>query len=113
MAKIKNRIANKRMQKKAEAQDAAFRDLKAEMQQLMDTEDYVAAMDVMADGSVNQYPLNITGSDGAVSAIFTYNGQRYPFVYTVDRKDEPSLSRRAAYGELFRIERWRTGGEHA
>ena len=54
MAKIKNRIANKRMQKKAEAQDAAFRDLKAEMQQLMDTEDYVAAMDVMAEIAANK-----------------------------------------------------------
>lgn len=54
MAKIKNRIANKRMQKKTEAQEAAFRDLKMEMQQLMDTEDYVAAMDVMAEIAANK-----------------------------------------------------------
>ena len=26
--------------------------------------------DVMADGSTNEYPLNIEGSDGAVAAIF-------------------------------------------
>ena len=35
--------------------------------------------DVMADGSTNEYPLNIEGSDGAVAAIFGYNGARYGF----------------------------------
>lgn len=53
MAKIKNRIANKHRQKNA-AQEAAFRDLKSEMQQLMDTEEYVAAMDVMAEIAANK-----------------------------------------------------------
>lgn len=35
--------------------------------------------DVMADGSTNEYPLNIEGSDGAVAAIFGYNGARFGF----------------------------------
>ena len=44
--------------------------------------------DVMADGSANEYPLNIEGSDGAVVAIFEYNGNRYPFVYAFEHKIE-------------------------
>ena len=44
--------------------------------------------DVMADGSENKYPLNIAGSDGAVVAVFVYNGNRYPFVYAFKHKTE-------------------------
>ena len=33
--------------------------------------------DVMADGSTNEYPLNIEGSDGAVAAVFVVNGERH------------------------------------
>ena len=54
MSKIKNKIASKRMKKNAEARAEAFRDLKAEMQQLMEAEDYVTAMDVMAEIAANQ-----------------------------------------------------------
>ena len=44
--------------------------------------------DVMADGSENEYPLNIEGSDGAVAAIFEYDGNRYPFVYAFEHEVE-------------------------
>ncbi len=35
--------------------------------------------DVMANGSTNEYPLNIEGSDGAVAAVFGFNGERVGF----------------------------------
>lgn len=54
MSRIKNKIANKRIKKDAEARVEAFRDLKAEMQQLMEEEDYVTAMDVMAEIAANK-----------------------------------------------------------
>ena len=54
MSKIKNKIFNKRLQKTSAARMEAFRDLKAEMQQLMEEEDYVTAMDVMAEIAANK-----------------------------------------------------------
>ena len=54
MSRIKNKIANKRIKKDAEARVEVFRDLKAEMQQLMEEEDYVTAMDVMAEIAANK-----------------------------------------------------------
>lgn len=54
MSKIKNKIFNKRLQKTSVARMEAFRDLKAEMQQLMEEEDYVTAMDVMAEIAANK-----------------------------------------------------------
>lgn len=54
MSKIKNKIFNKRLKKNSEAQMETFRDLKAEMQQLMKAEDYVTAMDVMAEIAANK-----------------------------------------------------------
>lgn len=54
MSKIKNKIFNKRLQKTSAARMEAFRDLKAEMQQLMKEEDYVTAMDVMAEIAANK-----------------------------------------------------------
>lgn len=54
MSKIKNKIFNKRLQKTSAARMEAFRDLKAEMQQLMEAEDYVTAMDVMAEIAANK-----------------------------------------------------------
>ncbi|MGM9580125.1 MAG: tetratricopeptide repeat protein [Anaerovibrio sp.] len=54
MSRIKNKIANKRIKKAAETRVEAFRDLKAEMQQLMEAEDYVTAMDVMAEIAANK-----------------------------------------------------------
>lgn len=54
MSRIKNKIANKRIKKDAEARVEVFRDLKAEMQQLIEEEDYVTAMDVMAEIAANK-----------------------------------------------------------
>lgn len=54
MSRIKNKIATKRIKKAAEIRVEAFRDLKAEMQQLMEAEDYVTAMDVMAEIAANK-----------------------------------------------------------
>lgn len=54
MSRIKNKIATKRIKKAAETKVEAFRDLKAEMQQLMEAEDYVTAMDVMAEIAANK-----------------------------------------------------------
>ena len=54
MSRIKNKIANKRIKKDAEARVEVFRDLKAEMHQLMEEEDYVTAMDVMAEIAANK-----------------------------------------------------------
>lgn len=49
MSKARNKIANNRIKKQAAKQVEAFKDLKADMQKLMEAEDYVAAMDVMAE----------------------------------------------------------------
>ena len=53
MSKIKNKIAGNRARKQAARQVNAFKDLKVEMQKLMEAEDYVEAMDVMAEIAVN------------------------------------------------------------
>ena len=53
MSKIKNRIAGNRSKRQAAKQMKAFKDLKEEMQNLVEAEDYVAAMDVMAEIATN------------------------------------------------------------
>ena len=53
MSKVRNKIANNRIKKQAAKQVEAFKDLKADMQKLMEAEDYVAAMDVMAEIAAN------------------------------------------------------------
>lgn len=53
MAKIRNKIAGNRLKKQAIKQVKTFKDLKGDMQVLVEAEDYVAAMDVMADIAAN------------------------------------------------------------
>lgn len=53
MSKVRNKIANNRQKKQGIRQVEAFKDLKGDMQKLMEAEDYVAAMDVMAEIAAN------------------------------------------------------------
>lgn len=54
MAKVKNKIVNNRLKHKAARQVEIFQDLKGRMQKLVEEEDYVAAMDVMAEMAANK-----------------------------------------------------------
>ena len=53
MAKIRNKIAGNRLKKQAIKQVNTFKNLKGDMQVLIEAEDYVAAMDVMAEIAAN------------------------------------------------------------
>lgn len=58
MAKLKNKIANRRAKRESaertEVQVEKFRDLKEEMRQFMENNEYVAAMDIMAEIAENK-----------------------------------------------------------
>lgn len=54
MAKSRNKIVNNRLKKQNVKQTEIFKVLKAKMQELMEAEDYVAAMDVMAEMAANK-----------------------------------------------------------
>lgn len=54
MAKIKNKIVSNRLKKQNVKQAEIFKDLKLQMQEMMEAEDYVAAMDVMAEIAANK-----------------------------------------------------------
>lgn len=54
MAKAKNKIVMNRLKKQDVRQTEIFKNLKSRMQELMNVEDYVAAMDVMAEMAVNK-----------------------------------------------------------
>lgn len=54
MAKVKNKIVNNRLKKQSARQAEIFQNLKCRMQKLMEEEDYVAAMDVMAEIAANR-----------------------------------------------------------
>lgn len=54
MAKVKNKIVNNRLKHKTARQVEIFQDLKVRMQNLVAEEEYVAAMDVMAEMAANK-----------------------------------------------------------
>lgn len=54
MTKAKSKIVNNRLKKQNVKQAEIFKDLKLRMQKLMEAEDYVAAMDVMAEIAANK-----------------------------------------------------------
>lgn len=54
MSKVRNKIINNRLKKQKVKQVEVFNELKQKMQRLIEAEDYVAAMDVMAEMAVNR-----------------------------------------------------------
>lgn len=54
MSKVKKKIANNRLKKQNAEQMETFKKLKYKMQKLMEAEDYVTAMDVMAEMAANK-----------------------------------------------------------